>query len=113
MARLDRARPRKANAVAELDGEWDVQRVSGLLPPLLGVRKRISGNRGETALGSLPGVPFTVDGLTLRYRAPLAAFVDELEPDGPDYRGRGLLLGREYGRFRLRRRPTSSGRALN
>ena len=92
--------------MAELEGEWEVERVSGLLPPLLGVRKRIGGDRGETAVGSLPGAPFTVEGLTLRYRAPLAAFVDELEPDGAGYRGRALFLGREYGRFRLRRRSS-------
>jgi hypothetical protein len=89
--------------VSELDGDWNVERVSGLLPPLLGLRKRIHGDRGETALGALPGVPFRVDGLRLRYPRPLGAFVDVLEPDAEGYRGRATFRGREYGRFRLRK----------
>jgi hypothetical protein len=90
-----------------LDGEWKVERVSGLLPPLLGVRKRIEGGRGETAIGRLRGVPFDVVGLELRY--PGGWFVDVLEPDGGGYAGRALLRGREYGRFRMRRVPGASG----
>ena len=35
--------------MAELDGVWDVRRTGGALPPLVGVRKRIQGTRGETA----------------------------------------------------------------
>src|ERR1043166_831679 len=57
-------------AVPELDGEWNVERRGGLLPPLVGVRKRIHGNRGETTYGRLPGMPFDIVGLSLRYRAP-------------------------------------------
>jgi hypothetical protein len=98
---LTRAPGRKANPASQLDGVWNVERVSGLLPPLVGVRKRISGERGETALGALPGVPFAVDGLTLRYRGPLRAFVDVLEPDAGGYGGRATFRGQEYGRFRL------------
>jgi hypothetical protein len=86
-----------------LDGEWRVIRSGGLLPPLIGVRKRIAGGRGETALGRLPGVPFDVDGLSLRYRPPLAGFVDHLEPEGDAFRGRATFRGRELGRFVLRR----------
>jgi hypothetical protein len=89
--------------VAELDGVWRVLRTGGALPPLVGVRKRIVGSRGETAIGPLPGVPFHVDGLSLRYRPPLHGFVDELEPDGEGFRGRATFRGREYGRFELRR----------
>jgi hypothetical protein len=89
--------------VAELDGEWRVERVGGLLPPLVGVRKRISGGRGETALGPLPGVPFEVDGLRLRYRPPFGAFVDVLEPDGQGYLGRATVRGRTFAHFRLSR----------
>jgi hypothetical protein len=90
--------------VAELDGEWVVERTGGLLPPLAGVRKRIDGRRGVTALGPLPGVPFDVDGRELRYRAPLRGLVDVVEPDGDGYRGRALFRGREWGTFRMRRR---------
>ena len=90
--------------MAELDGEWDVERVSGTLPPLVGVRKRIQGGRGVTAVGPLPGVPFDVRGFELRYRGPLSAFVDVLEPDGAGFSGRATFRGREFARFRLRRR---------
>ena len=88
-----------------LDGNWDVRRVSGFLPPLLGVRKRIDGTSGETALGSLPGVPFDVVGTELRYRAPFGAVVDVLEPSGDGWQGRTVVAGREVGRFRLERIP--------
>jgi hypothetical protein len=90
--------------VGELDGVWNVERLSGLLPPLVGVEKRISGTRGETRVGPLPGIPFDVEGLTLRYRKPLEGFVDELEPDGTGYLGRATFRGREFGRFALKRR---------
>ena len=79
---------------------------------MLGVWKRISGTSGETKVGPLPGVPFAVEGLRLRYRGPLSGFVDELEPEGDGFRGRATFLGREYGRFALRRRHDgAAGRA--
>jgi len=89
--------------VGELDGVWDVKRVSGALPPLVGVRKKISGTSGSTKLGPLPGVPFDVVGLSLCYRAPFRGFVDELEPAGEGYRGRALFRGRGFATFELRR----------
>ncbi len=92
--------------MGELDGAWSVERVSGALPPMMGVQKRIAGTRGETKLGRLPGVPFDVEGLTLRYRSPLSGFVDHLEPEGDVYRGRTTFQGRELGRFILRRAGT-------
>jgi hypothetical protein len=88
--------------VEGLDGTWDVKRAGGMLPPLVGVKKIIHGAHGETRLGRLVGVPFRVDGLTLRYHAPFGAFVDVLEPDAEGYSGRATVLGREYGRFVLR-----------
>jgi hypothetical protein len=91
--------------VGELDGVWNVKRVGGLLPPLVGVNKRISGTSGETRVGGLLGVPFDVVGLELRYWAPFGAFVDELEPDGNRYLGRATFRGREFGRFVLERIP--------
>jgi hypothetical protein len=90
-------------AMVMLDGHWTVRRTGGLLPPLAGVRKRIRGGRGETSIGSLPGFPFTVDGLLLRYRPPLRGLVDELEPQGDGFHGRAMFLGRELGTFELRR----------
>jgi len=90
--------------VPELDGVWNVERRGGLLPPLVGVRKRIHGTRGETTCGRLPGMPFEVRGLSLHYRAPFRGFVDELEPDGDGFRGRATFRGREFGRFALTRK---------
>jgi hypothetical protein len=89
--------------VGELDGVWNVRRLGGLLPPLVGVRKEISGGRGETKVGPLPGVPFDVVGRSLRYRAPFRGFVDELDPDGDGYRGRATFRGSTFGRFALER----------
>jgi hypothetical protein len=86
-----------------LDGLWDVRRVSGALPPLLGVRKRISGGRGETIVIGGPGIPFDVRGNELCYRRPLAFLVDVLEPAGAGFRGRATAFGRTYGEFELRR----------
>ena len=54
-----------------LDGDWQVHRTGGFLPPLIGVRKHIEGDRGSTSLGPLPGVPFDVVGNELRYRRPV------------------------------------------
>ena len=89
--------------MGELDGTWVVRRVSGALPPLVGVRKRIDGSSGATALLGAPGIPFDVDGLTLRYRAPFAFLVDHLERDGDVFRGRATAFGRTYARFELAR----------
>ena len=87
----------------ELDGLWKVRRLGGALPPLVGVTKHVSGDRGETRVGPLVRMPFDVRGLELRYRRPLGMFVDVLEPDGDGFRGRATVLGREYGTFELRR----------
>jgi hypothetical protein len=86
-----------------LDGDWEVKRVSGWLPPLVGVRKRIDGARGKTTLGPL-SVPFDVRDLELHYRAPFRGFVDVLEVVDDDHaRGRATFRGREFARFELRR----------
>ena len=85
---------------AALQGSWRVERISGLLPPLLPIRKHIAAAAGVTRIGPLQ-LPFDVEGRTLRYRGPLQAFVDELEPSGDGFVGRATVLGREYGRFRL------------
>ena len=86
----------------ELDGVWEVRRTGGLLPPLVGIRKRIRGTHGSTMVsGAGISVPFDVVGLELHYRAPLSGFVDVLAEDGDRFRGRALFHGREYGRFEL------------
>ena len=90
--------------MAELDGFWNVERVGGALPPMIGVRKRIAGDRGETLVWKLR-VPFEVRDNELRYRAPFRGFVDVIEPsaDGSVFRGRATFRGKEFGRFELRK----------
>jgi hypothetical protein len=95
--------------VGELDGAWNVRRLGGLLPPMVGVHKVIQGENGETRVGRLVGVPFDVVGLSLRYRAPFRGFVDELEPDGDRYLGRATFRGRAFGRFALERIRAGGG----
>jgi hypothetical protein len=89
--------------MTDLDGEWRVRRLSGLLPPLRGVSKRIDGGSGETIVLAGPGIPFDVEGLELHYRRPLGFLVDLLEPHGDGFRGRATAFGRTYGRFELTR----------
>lgn len=87
-------------------GDWRVERLGGLLPPMVGVCKRIRGAGGETCVGPLPAWPFSLkrrEGhVTLVYRPPLCAFVDELRPgpDGRSWFGRATFGERGNGRFR-------------
>jgi ferritin-like metal-binding protein YciE len=92
--------------VADLDGLWEVRRVSGALPPL-GMRKRVGGARGETILGPVH-VPFDVRGNELHYRGPFTGLVDFVEGDGDVRQGRAMFKGNEYGRFELRRVTVSN-----
>jgi len=90
--------------MGELDGEWEVRRVGGLLPPLYGFRKRIDGGSGMTVLGPI-GMPFDVVGRELRYRGALSrGLVDTVEP-GEDgwWDGVAHYRGRKLGRFAMRR----------
>jgi hypothetical protein len=95
--------------VATLDGIWRVEREAGALPPF-GLTKRIFGDGGWTLVAGLPAAHFRVhrrngQGATLDYLG--LPVKDELTPreDGT-WGGRGLLLGREFCRFRLVREPT-------
>ena len=90
-----------------LEGDWRVERLGGLLPPMVGVRKRIRGDRGESRIGPLVVWPFRIERrgervALLVYRAPFSELVDELEAgaDG-SILGRSVLGGRELGRFRM------------
>jgi ferritin-like metal-binding protein YciE len=87
--------------MAELDGVWAVERLSGALPPLHGCVKRIHGTRGTTELPHFPGLPFEVRGRELHY--PSGLFVDVLEQQNGGYLGRATFLGRELGQFTMRR----------
>lgn len=97
--------------MADLDGEWEVQRTGGLLPPMRGlVRKQIDGARGRTVAAGIP-MPFDVVGPQLRYRAPLVGLVDELVHDGPDAcDGTAFLFGRRVGTFRMTRATAGRSR---
>ena len=92
--------------MSHLEGDWRVERLSGVLPPMLGVWKRVCGYRGETRFGPLPGVPFRLEQreeyVALIYRPPFSMLVDELraEADG-SWLGRTTLGGRELGQFRM------------
>jgi len=88
----------------ELDGVWEVQRVSGAVPPIPGIRKEIHGTRGSTLVADgRIAVPFAVVGMELHYRPPFTGFVDRLEPDGDGFRGTWTFRGRELGRFAMTR----------
>jgi hypothetical protein len=95
-------------APSELQGLWQVERAGGLLPPMVGVWKRVEGARRETRAGPLIGWPFEVErrgeGFALVYRTPFSAFADEVRA-GPagSWVGRFVLGGFEFGRFRMRR----------
>lgn len=88
------------------DGFWRVERTGGLLPPMIGVRKRVSGERGETLAGPLLRWPFRLEDraehVALIYDPPFSVWVDELRPEGLDaWSGTATLGGREVGRFRM------------
>jgi hypothetical protein len=90
--------------MGELDGKWEVRRLSGALPPLSGVRKQIEAGSGETMLGPLHS-PFAVVGRELRYRGLLTrGLVDSVEP-GEDgwWNGVARYRGRLLGHFAMRR----------
>jgi ferritin-like metal-binding protein YciE len=69
---------------------------------MIGVRKRIRGNSGETLAGPVR-MPFDVRGNELRYRVPFTGLVDVLAPNADGWDGRATWFGVEFGRFRLRR----------
>ena len=92
--------------MSDLDGDWELKRLSGLLPPLTGMHKQIRGDRGATLLAGSLRVPFAVVEHELRYRPPFSMVVDVLEPDGDSWRGRAKVFGRTVGEFRMSRRAT-------
>jgi hypothetical protein len=79
------------------------------------VRKSISGDRGRTRVGPLPGIPFRVqaaeEGARLVYGGPLSLLVDEISPqaDG-SWVGTARVAGRGLGRFRMTRVGARVGR---
>jgi hypothetical protein len=93
----------------DLSGRWELSRVSGLLPPLGLMHKRITGGRGATLIGSMIGIPFRVRagdrGPELVYAGPLGLVRDRLRPRGDGgWDGEATVLGLRIGRFRMTRR---------
>ena len=70
------------------------------MPPMIGVRKVVEGDHGWTTLGPIRA-RFDGVGNELHYQGFLRGFVDVVERDGDEWKGRAFLRGREYGRFRL------------
>ena len=91
-----------------LQGEWRVECLGGLLPSMIGVRKRIQDGRGETGVGALSGWPFRIERrgeiVVLVYSPPPSMLVDGLRTEqGGSRFGRSVLGGRELGLFRRTR----------
>jgi len=103
------------SGVKNLEGDWNVERLSGPLPMPF-VWKRIRGGRGEThvlprswqALGPPlePKLPFELEQgeghVALIYRRPLSFMTDELrlEADG-SWLGQAKVAGVRYAWFRM------------
>jgi hypothetical protein len=105
---LDAARPGgPASVPRNLEGNWEVQRLSGPLPMPF-VWKHVRNGRGETYPSPLPvlGIPFRLEQregyVALVYRFPLSFMVDELrlEEDG-SWLGRAHASGVRYAWFRM------------
>ena len=92
----------------ELEGRWRVERLSGVLPPMVAVHKEIHGKRGETRFGHLIRLRFRIeereDCSALVYRPPFSILVDEVRKRTQDsWLGETTLGGRTFGRFRMMR----------
>ena len=88
------------------DGLWRVERTGGFLPPMIGVRKQVRGERGETWAGPLVRRPFRLEDraghVALIYDPPFSSWVDELRPTGTDvWIGTATLGGYPFRRFRM------------
>lgn len=94
--------------MSELEGRWRVERLSGILPPMMGVSKEIHGERGKTRFGPLLSLPFRVEKrehcMALVYQPPFSMLVDEIEHASEDsWEGWATLGGHGIGRFRMMR----------
>jgi hypothetical protein len=105
--RWERAgRSELSSVVKNLEGDWRVERLSGLLPMPF-VRKKIRGGQGTTRVSSFgPRFSFRLEQreghVALIYLGPLSFLVDELrlEEDG-SWLGRANAAGARYAWFRM------------
>lgn len=109
------ARGEPYSVVRNLEGDWEVKRLSGPLPMPF-VWKRIRLGRGETRVSPRswrsrkqffePRAPFELEQreghVALIYRPPLSFLIDELraEADG-SWLGRAKVAGFQYAWFRM------------
>ena len=92
----------------ELEVRWQVERLSGALPPMVAVHKEIHGKRGETRFAHILALPFRIeereDCPALIYRSPFSMLVDVLRKQEEDsWLGEMILGGRALGQFRMMR----------
>jgi hypothetical protein len=92
----------------ELEGRWQVERLSGALPPMVAVHNRNHGKRGETRFGHLLGLRFRIeereDCPGLVYRPPFSMLVDGMSESRRKTHGGEMTLGRRArGRCRMTR----------
>ena len=76
------------------------------MPPMIGVWKRVRGERGETWVGPLLRWPFRLEDraehVALTYDPPFSFWVDEIRPGEQGvWLGTAKLRGRPIGRFRM------------
>lgn len=88
----------------ELEGRWQVERLSGALPPMVAVHKEIHGMRGETRFGHLLGLRFRIEERegcpALVYRPPFTMLVEEVRKRTDDsWLGETTLGGVPSGDF--------------
>jgi len=97
-----------ADRFEDFEGDWDVFRTGGLLPPMWGVWKEVRAGRGETHFGRLFSLSFSLerrhDHVALIYSPPRDYVVDRLVLVSPDFiDGVGTMRGRDYCRFVMKR----------
>ena len=97
-----------ADQFAAFEGDWDVFRTGGLLPPMWGVWKEVRSGQGQTHFGRLFSLGFRLeqrdDHVALIYSPPREYVVDRLRLENPDFiDGVGTMYGRDYCRFVMKR----------
>jgi hypothetical protein len=100
--------PDTAGDFAAFEGDWNVFRTGGLLPPMWGVWKEVRSGQGLTHFGRLFSLGFTLehrdDHVALIYSPPREYVIDRLVLMNPDFiDGVGTMRGRDYCRFVMKR----------
>jgi hypothetical protein len=92
----------RPDLLLSLEGDWEVERLTGLLPTGH-VRKRIHGGHGKTILAGTTIAHFAINGTTLSYAG--LPINDDLVPISEQiWHGTGRLMGASFCSFRLIKR---------